>query len=50
VVYVGIDLHRRTSHVTAFDDQGLELLSRRVYRKKKTTPRERPTSTADPTG
>jgi transposase len=30
MVYVGIDLHRRTSHVTAFDEQGLELLSRRV--------------------
>jgi transposase len=30
VVYVGIDLHRRTSHVAAFDEQGLELLSRRV--------------------
>jgi transposase len=30
VVYVGIDLHRRTSHVAAFDEQGLEVLSRRV--------------------
>jgi hypothetical protein len=30
VVYVGIDLHRRTSHVAAFDAEGLELLSRRV--------------------
>jgi transposase len=30
VVYVGIDLHRRTSHVAAFDEEGLELLSRRV--------------------
>jgi transposase len=30
VVFVGIDLHRRTSHVAAFDEQGLELLSRRV--------------------
>jgi hypothetical protein len=30
VVYVGIDLHRRTSHLTAFDEDGLELLSRRV--------------------
>jgi transposase len=30
VLYVGIDLHRRTSHVAAFDEQGLELLSRRV--------------------
>ena len=30
MVYVGIDLHRRTSHVAAFDEQGLELLSRRV--------------------
>jgi hypothetical protein len=29
-VYVGIDLHRRTSHVAAFDEEGLELLSRRV--------------------
>src|ERR671911_2158046 len=30
VVYVGIDLHRRSSHVAAFDEEGLELLSRRV--------------------
>jgi transposase len=30
VVYVGIDLHRRSSHVAVFDEQGLELLSRRV--------------------
>src|SRR5918995_6553587 len=30
VVYVGIDLQRRTSHVAAFDEEGLELLSRRV--------------------
>ena len=30
MVYVGIDLHRRTSHVAAFDEQGLGLLSRRV--------------------
>ena len=30
MVYVGIDLHRRTSHVAAFDEEGLELLSRRV--------------------
>ncbi len=30
MVYVGIDLHRKTSHVAAFDDDGLELLSRRV--------------------
>jgi transposase len=30
VVYVGIDLHRRSSHVAAFDEHGLELLSRRV--------------------
>jgi transposase len=30
VVYVGIDLHRRASHVAAFDEEGLELLSRRV--------------------
>jgi transposase len=30
MVYVGIDLHRRTSHIAAFDQQGLELLSRRV--------------------
>jgi transposase len=30
VVYVGIDLHRKSSHVAAFDEQGLELLSRRV--------------------
>jgi transposase len=30
VLYVGIDLHRRSSHVAAFDAQGLELLSRRV--------------------
>jgi transposase len=30
VVYVGIDLHRGTSHVAAFDEDGLELLSRRV--------------------
>jgi transposase len=30
VVYVGIDLHRRTSHVAAFDEEGVELLSRRV--------------------
>jgi hypothetical protein len=30
VVYVGIDLHRRSSHVAAFDEDGLELLSRRV--------------------
>lgn len=30
MVYVGIDLHRRISHVAAFDEEGLELLSRRV--------------------
>jgi hypothetical protein len=30
VVYVGFDLHRRTSHVADFDEEGLELLSRRV--------------------
>lgn len=30
MVYVGIDLHRRSSHVAAFDEGGLELLSRRV--------------------
>jgi transposase len=30
VVYVGIDLHRRSSHVAAVDEDGLELLSRRV--------------------
>ena len=30
MVYVGIDLHRRTSHVAAFDEEGLEVLSRRV--------------------
>ena len=30
MVFVGIDLHRRTSHVAAFDEEGLELLSRRV--------------------
>jgi hypothetical protein len=30
VIYVGIDLHRRTSHVAAFDEEGLELLSRSV--------------------
>jgi hypothetical protein len=30
VVYVGIDLHRRTLHVATFDEEGLELLSCRV--------------------
>ena len=30
MVYVGIDLHRRTSHVAALDEEGLELLSRRL--------------------
>ena len=30
MVYVGIDLHRRSSHVAVFDEEGLELLSRRV--------------------
>jgi transposase len=30
VVYVGIDLHRRSSHVAAYDEQALELLSRRL--------------------
>jgi hypothetical protein len=30
VVCVGIDLHRRSSHVVAFDAEGLEVLSRRV--------------------
>lgn len=30
MVYVGIDLHRRTSHVAAFDEEGVEVLSRRV--------------------
>jgi transposase len=30
VVYVGIDLHRRSSHVAAFDEEGLEPFSRRV--------------------
>ena len=30
VMYVDIDLHRRSSHVAAFDEEGLEVLSRRV--------------------
>jgi transposase len=29
-MYIGIDLHRRSSHVSAFDDEGTEILSRRV--------------------
>jgi hypothetical protein len=33
VVYVGIDLHRRSSHVAAFDEEGLDVLSRRVERR-----------------
>jgi transposase len=30
MVYVGIDLHRRRSQVAALDEQGTELLSRRI--------------------
>jgi transposase len=30
VVYVGIDLHRRASQVAVFDEEGMEILSRRV--------------------
>ena len=30
MIYVGIDLHRRRSQITALDEQGTELLSRRV--------------------
>src|SRR5437773_8726809 len=30
MIYVGIDLHRKRSHIAALDEQGTELLSRRV--------------------
>src|SRR5213080_3844176 len=30
MIYVGIDLHRKRSQITALDEQGTELLSRRV--------------------
>ena len=30
MIYVGIDLHRKRSQITAFDEHGEELLSRRV--------------------
>src|SRR3954463_2643364 len=30
MIYVGIDLHRRRSQIAALDDEGRELLSRRV--------------------
>ena len=30
MIYVGIDLHRKHSQITALDEQGTELLSRRV--------------------
>lgn len=30
MVYVGVDLHRKRSHVVALDDQGEKLLSRRI--------------------
>lgn len=30
MIYVGIDLHRKRSQIAAFDEQGTELLSRRV--------------------
>jgi transposase len=30
MVYVGIDLHRERSQIAAIDEQGVELLSRRV--------------------
>jgi hypothetical protein len=29
MVYVGIDLHRKRSHVAVVDERGVELLSRR---------------------
>jgi transposase len=30
MVYVGIDLHRKRSHIAAVDEQGRQLLSRRI--------------------
>jgi hypothetical protein len=30
MIYVGIDLHRKRSQIAALDEQGTELLSRRV--------------------
>jgi transposase len=30
MIYIGIDLHRKRSHIAALDEQGTELLSRRV--------------------
>jgi transposase len=30
MIYVGIDLHRKRSQIAALDEQGMELLSRRV--------------------
>jgi hypothetical protein len=30
VIYVGIDPHRKRSQISALDEQGTELLSRRV--------------------
>jgi predicted NBD/HSP70 family sugar kinase len=30
MIYVGIDLHRKRSQIAALDEQGRELLSRRV--------------------
>jgi transposase len=30
MVYIGLDLHRKSSHVSAFDEEGTEIVSRRV--------------------
>jgi hypothetical protein len=30
MVYAGIDLHRKSSHISAFDGEDTEILSRRV--------------------
>ena len=39
MIYVGIDLHRKRSQIAALDEQGTELLSRRVanYRRRLNT-------------
>ena len=30
MIYVGIDLHRKRSHIAAVDEQGAQVLSRRI--------------------
>ena len=39
MVYVGIDLHRKRSHVAVVDEHGQQLLSRRLVNDPERVPR-----------